>query len=199
MREFTLMAADYPVTITPSVRHGIIKSAYFMDKREHLSTIKKINSLLRLRKKEKWDGRRIVVTGLTLEPLELIGIFEQFGISVCADDLAHELRQFRTDVPYFGKPLRSLARQWQVRSGCSLAFDPYKSRIKLVTDLVKTTGADGLVISLMKFCDPEEYDVPVIMEECKKQGIPLLCIEMDQQSRSFEQIRTRIQGFTEQL
>ena len=116
-----------------------------------------------------------------------------------ADDLAQESRQFRTNVPFYGSPIESLAKQWQDHKGCSLAFDPYKSRIKHVIDLAKTSGADGVVIALMKFCDPEEYDVPIIMEACEKAGLRLLTIEIDQQAHSFEQIRTRVQSFVESM
>ena len=199
MRTFTEVAVDYPQTITPTVRHKIIKAAYFMDKKDYIPVIRKITSLLRLKKPETWNGKKIVATGLTMEPTELLKIFEEFDFTVVADDLAQESRQFRTDVPFYGTPVESLAKQWQNHKGCSLAFDPYKSRIKHIVDLAKTTGADGVVIALMKLCDPEEYDVPIIMEACEKAGLRLLTIEIDQQSNSFEQIRTRVQSFAESM
>lgn len=199
MRTFTEVAMDYPQTITPTIRHKLIKAAFFMDKKDYIPVISKITSLLRLKKPEIWNGKKIVVTGLTMEPEELLKIFEAFDVSVVADDLAQESRQFRTNVPFYGSPIESLAKQWQDHKGCSLAFDPYKSRIKHVIDLAKTSGADGVVIALMKFCDPEEYDVPIIMEACEKAGLRLLTIEIDQQAHSFEQIRTRVQSFVESM
>lgn len=138
----------------------------------------------------------MIVTGLTLESEGILGIFEQFGLSVVGDDLAHESRQFRTDVPYYGDPI---PKQWQDHRGCSLAMDPYKERIEMSVEMVRATDADGLVVALMKFCDPEEYDVPIIMDACKKAGIPMLIIEIDQQARAYEQIRTRLQSFAENL
>ena len=199
MRQFTELAADYPQTVTPTVRHKIIKAGYFMDKREYLEIVEGILRELRKKKPEKWEGKRVVVSGLTLEPNEVLEIFEQFHVAVVADDLAQESRQFRTDVPFFGNPVDSLAKQWQDRQGCSLAFDPYKYRMKMLKHMVKASGADGLIVAVMKFCDPEEYDVPIIMETCEEAGIPLLIIEIDQQSRSFEQIRTRLQSFVENM
>lgn len=78
-------------------------------------------------------------------------------------------------------------------------MDPYKERIEMLVEMVRATDADGLVVALMKFCDPEEYDVPIIMDACKKAGIPMLIIEIDQQARAYEQIRTRLQSFAENL
>ncbi len=199
MREFTSVAAQYPELITPIVRHKMIKASFFMDKAEYLAIIRRVTELLRLRKPQDWNGKKVVVTGLTLEPTAVLEIFEQFDLTVVADDLAQESRQFRTDVPYYGDPLKSLAKQWQNHSACSLAYDPYKGRIRHIMDLVKQNDADGVIIALMKFCDPEEYDVPIIMEACQKAGIPYLTIEIDQQATAYEQIRTRIQGFTENM
>ena len=51
----------------------------------------------------------------------------------------------------------------------------------------------------MKFCDPEEYDYPIYKAELEKAGIPELYLETDQQLSTFEQIRTRVQSFTEML
>lgn len=89
--------------------------------------------------------------------------------------------------------------QWQEREGCSLAFDPYKGRVRLLLDIARSTKADGLILGLMKFCDPEEYDVPILMEAFKEARIPLLVVEIDQQTRAYEQIMTRIQSFAETL
>ncbi len=198
MREFTKVAADYPRIITPTVRHNIIKAGFFMDKKDYLPLIEGLTNELRKDQPEEWNGKRVVVTGITMEPNELLDIFGQFDISIAADDLAQESRQFTTDVPYMAEPVYALAQQWRNRV-CSLAFDPYKSRINSLIETVRAKKADGLVIALMKFCDPEEYDVPIILDACKKTGIPCLTIEIDQQATSVEQIRTRLQSFAENM
>ena len=66
-------------------------------------------------------------------------------------------------------------------------------------NMVKETGADAVVVMMMKFCDPEEYDYPIYKAELEKAGIPELYLETDQQLSTFEQIRTRVQSFTEML
>ena len=199
MREFTQVARDHLKTISPRVRHNIMKASYFMDKAEYMTYIDDLIYGLRKEGAEIWNGKKVILSGITFEPAELLGILEFYNVAVCGDDLAHESRQFRTDVPYHKSPLQALAAQWQNQSACSLAFDPFKSRVQHLLDLVRSTRADGLVIGVMKFCDPEEYDVPILMEAFEKAGIPLLCVEVDQQSTAFEQIKTRIQGFVESL
>lgn len=199
MRTFTMVAADYPQTITPTVRHSILKAAWFMDKEFYTSLVENLTHELRKGRPEAWDGKRVVLSGITFEPEELLKILEFYHLSVAGDDLAQESRQFRTDAPWARTPLESLAMQWQEREGCSLAFDPYKGRVRLLLDIARSTKADGLILGLMKFCDPEEYDVPILMEAFKEARIPLLVVEIDQQTRAYEQIMTRIQSFAETL
>ena len=57
--------------------------------------------------------------------------------------------------------------------------------------------ADAVIICMMKFCDPEEFDYPILLQEFAEAGVKNLQIEIDQETTSFEQIRTRIQTFSE--
>ncbi|MGB5822855.1 MAG: 2-hydroxyacyl-CoA dehydratase family protein, partial [Proteocatella sp.] len=112
---------------------------------------------------------------------------------------AQETRQFRTDVPAGSHALERLARQWSDIEGCSLAFDPKKKRGHIIVDDVKNKNIDGVVYAMMKFCDPEEYDYPIIKKDVDAANIPNLYIEIDQQTTNNEQVRTRIQTFAEIL
>jgi benzoyl-CoA reductase/2-hydroxyglutaryl-CoA dehydratase subunit BcrC/BadD/HgdB len=59
--------------------------------------------------------------------------------------------------------------------------------------------ADAIVLIQMKFCDPEEFDYPILKKELGEANTPLLYLEIEQQMDSPEQIRTRIQSFAEML
>lgn len=144
------------------------------------------------------ERQKVILTGITAEPDEFLQILKDFGIAVVADDLAQESRQFRVDVPTEGgEPLYRLAKQWQDMYGCSLATDRSKGRIQMLVDMAKETNADAVIYCQMKFCDPEEFDYPLIYNKLEEEGIRNLMVEIDQQASSFEQIRTRIQSFVE--
>ncbi|MGS0763454.1 2-hydroxyacyl-CoA dehydratase subunit D [Syntrophomonas curvata] len=199
MREFCSIARNYPRTITPAVRHLVIKSGYFMEKSQHAMLVDELSKELKKLPPEEWQGKKVVLTGITAEPDALLEIFDENQITVVADDLAQESRQFRTDVPAGEEPLLCLARQWSLIEGCSLAYDPQKKRVEMLIELVRETGADGLIFCMMKFCDPEEFDHPIIAEQFEAAGIPSLYLEIDQQQQSMERERTRIQSFAEML
>jgi len=199
MRDFCMVARDYPLTITPVIRHLVIKSGFFMEKSEHTRLVSELITELKKHPAEKRAGKKVVLTGITAEPDELLRIFDENGLMVVADDLAQESRQFRTDVPAGADPLLSLAMQWAEVEGCSLAYDPQKQRASMIVNMVKESGADAVVLCMMKFCDPEEFDQPIIIEQLEAAGIPYLCLEIDQQIQSLERDRTRVQSFTEML
>ena len=200
MREFSALAAKHLDIITPTVRHGIMKSAFFMDKAEHTASVKKINAGLKALPEHKFSGKKVILSGISSEPKELLEILEENGIAVVGDDLAQESRQYRTDTPLSGGgALKRPALQWQKRTCCSLIHELGQPRGTYLSELCRERQADGVINCLMKFCDPEEYDQPWLEADLRQAGYPCLTIEVDPLNKSFEQLRTRIQTFAEML
>ena len=50
---------------------------------------------------------------------------------------------------------------------------------------------------MTKFCDPEEFDYPLIYKACQAEEIPVLEVEVDRQMNNYEQARTLIESFKE--
>lgn len=200
MREFCEVANLYPNIITPEVRHNVIKSRWFIDKEIHTKLVREFIDLLKKENPVEWKGKKVVLTGILAEPAELLKIFEDENIAVVADDLAQESRQFRNDVPEIdGDPLYALAKWWQDLEGCALATDPDKVRGQMLIDLVKKHEADGVIVCMLKFCDPEEFDYPIYYQEFKDAGVKSTIIEVDLNTASFGQIKTKIQTFADML
>lgn len=199
MREFTRIAAEYPQIIGAKTRHLIIKAGWFMDKKTYTEDIKEIISGLASEEKQSFGGTRVVATGLLGEPVQLLDIFEENKVAVVADDLAQESRQFRTPGRTQGTVLEKMAFRIADQKGDTFLYESEKTRGQMLIDLVKEKKADAVVVFMMKFCDPEEFDYPIYKKELEEAGIPILYLEIDQQMDSFEQIRTRVQSFTEML
>jgi len=199
MRDFVEAVKDYPTTINARKRHLIIKAGYFMDKKIYTEVIQSIIDALKEIPPEKSNGIKIVATGLIGEPIELLDIFAENNISVVADDLAQESRQFRVPGRKKGSPLEKMAYRIVDQRGCTFLFEEEKTKGQMLVNMVRENNAQAVVVIMMKFCDPEEFDYPIIKEDIEAAEIPLLYLEIDQQMDSFEQIRTRIQSFAEML
>lgn len=44
-------------------------------------------------------------------------------------------------------------------------------------DLYNQRKADGILISIIKFCEEEEFDYPVLKKDFEAEGIPVLYLE----------------------
>ena len=198
-REFSDVAAEYAAVVTPSDRHAVIKARWFMEKSRHTALVKELIAALKAEPAPEFKGKKIIVTGIQVEPYDVLDIFQENGFAIVADDLAQETRNFRQDVPDDDDALMALARAWNEFDGCSLATDANKPKGQMIIDAVKKYGADAVVVCMMKFCDPEEFDYPILLQEFEAAGVKNLYIEIDQESTAFEQVKTRIQTFAEIL
>ena len=198
-REFSDVAAEYAAVVTPSDRHAVIKARWFMEKSRHTALVKELIAALKAEPAPEFKGKKIIVTGIQVEPYDVLDIFQENGFAIVADDLAQETRNFRQDVPDDDDALMALASAWNEFDGCSLATDANKPKGQMIIDAVKKYGADAVVVCMMKFCDPEEFDYPILLQEFEAAGVKNLYIEVDQESTAFEQVKTRIQTFAEIL
>lgn len=200
MREFSAVANEHLDIVTPRVRHAVMKSAYFYEKSEHSALVREVIEGLRQLPSHRFNGKKILLAGILCEPAELLDVLAENHLAVVGDDLAQEMRQYRTDIPTEGGgAIRRLALQWRNRYGCSLIHEIGKPRGHMLTGLCRETGADGVINCLMKFCDPEEYDQPYLEQDLRHAGVPVMTVEIDPLSTGYEQYRTRIQSFAEML
>lgn len=200
MREFTALAAQHPEIITAKKRYAIIKAGCYMDKAVYTKLVKEINEGLKSEGPSTFKGIRATVTGIMMEPVDVLDIFEENNIAIVGDDLAIGSRLWRTpareDVEDVYQKMAYMIRDIE---GDTFFFDPEKKKGQMLIDMTKAMHADACIVMMMKFCDPEEYDYPIYKAELAKAGVPELYLEFDQQLSSFEQIRTRVQSFTEML
>ncbi|MDR2132758.1 MAG: 2-hydroxyacyl-CoA dehydratase family protein [Clostridiales Family XIII bacterium] len=199
LREFVALCNDYPVTVDAKIRHLVIKASYFMDRGEYLETLNELNAELKAQPKEDADVVKVVLTGIIAEPDGLLNLLTDNRMRVVADDLAQESRQFRTPARPGLRAIEQMAYRISDQVGCPLLFEEQKSRGRMLIDLAKNNKAHGVIVVLLKFCDPEEYDYPICKAELEAAGIPHLMIEIDHNAKNFETLRTRIQSFAEIL
>lgn len=194
MREFAELAAD--AEITAAERSDVFKSAWFMLPEEHTAVVKQINE--ELKKGPKAEGKvRVLVSGILADSPNLLKIFDDNGIKVVFDDVAHESRQYKTDIPEMDNPIDALAQKFADMDNCTLLYDRDKKRVDYIVEQAKKHDAKGVIVLMTKFCDPEEFDYVPIKRACDAAGLMNLNIEVDRQMVNYEQANTMIQAFKE--
>jgi benzoyl-CoA reductase/2-hydroxyglutaryl-CoA dehydratase subunit BcrC/BadD/HgdB len=199
MREFTETVRKQPSLLSAKTRHLIIKAAYFMDKKIYTEKIRKLIDEINKLPEEQTAAKKIILTGLIAEPAGMLDIMTENQMYVVADDLAQESRQFRTAAPKEGDALQRMVERIAMQDGCAFLYDEGKSRGARIVGLAAKYEADAVIYCQLKFCDPEEFDYPIIKKELEAAGIPALYLEIEQQMDSLGQLRTRIQSFAEIL
>jgi bcr-type benzoyl-CoA reductase subunit C len=199
-RKFVKLAAQHPESVSPVQRSAVLKSAYFMDKSDHTALLTRLNSQLETLPKSDWKGSKILLSGILADSKNLMQILADNNMAIVADDVAHQSRAFRLDVPGADDPMTALALQFAGQDYDVLLYDPeLNKRPEYIVDLARENGAQGVVILMMQFCDPEEMEYPSLKQALDKADIPSVSIGFDQQMRDFEQARTQIQAFADVL
>jgi len=196
-RAFTDLVPDHLNTITPKIRHSVLKAAWFMDKKVYTEKLKAVNAALRDLPKEEFTGTRLVLTGIMLDAENVLDLLEELHVGVVDDLLCHESLQFRTLAREGGSARDKIAGRILDVKGVSPLYEPMKPRGDLLADVAQQRGAAGVLFCLLKFCDPEAFDQPLVQKDLERRGVPMLSIENDQLVESVGQLRTRIQGFLE--
>lgn len=202
-RRFVKLAAAHPDVITARKRCDVLKASWFMLKNEYNDMLIELNNELEKLPVCNWNGAKIVTSGIICDNPTLLKIFEDNNIAIVADDVAHESRSFRVDCPETaGDPMMALAMQFAAQDYDVLLFDPQSNknrRGEFVAQLCKESKADGLVLFMQQFCDPEEMEYPSLKKALDDAGVKYIKLGIDQQMRDFGQAATAIEAFAESL
>lgn len=202
-REFCKLANAHPDLIPASVRAAILRAAYFMLKDEYTAKLEELNKELAAAPAGKFDGHKVVVSGIIYNMPGILKAMDDNKLAVAADDCAYESRSFAVDAPEdLDNGLQALAVQFAKQKNDVLLYDPEfakNARAEHVCQLVKDSGAEGVVVFMMQFCDPEEMEYPDLKKALDAHHIPHVKIGVDQMTRDFGQAQTALEAFAESL
>ena len=201
-REFVKLAGQHPEAISAVERSAVLRSAWFMEPAVHAQKLEELNEELSKLPASNWKGRKVVTSGIICDNPKLLQIFDDNNIAIAADDVAQETRAFRVDASEEGDPMMALAQQFVDQDYDVLLYDEHSNknrRADYVVQMVKESGAQGLVLFMQQFCDPEEMEYPYLKKALDDAGIPHIKLGVDQQMRDFGQASTAIQAFADVL
>lgn len=141
----------------------------------------------------------------------VISLIEQFA-EIVMDDNCMGSRKMSTNVRHSDSMLESLSDHYLCTTMCPRTFREEKvgnieksfetdlqSRFGYLNDYVKEWNVDGVIILLVRFCDPFSFEIPDMVRYFDKIGIPAIYIEYDYSKGALAGIATKVQAFTEML
>lgn len=195
MQEFSSVASRHTDVITASARHNVFMNGFLRDKADYTMLVRELTSELKKLPEVK-PRRAVALTGIALDTERVLRCMEENGFAVTADMLAQESLQVETLVPENGSALERIAAWWSNVRCSSLTLDEKKLRADKLVELVSSGLADGIIVAMPAFCDPEEYDYPILCEALQQKGVAQIGLELSGPS-GCEQACSRIQAFAE--
>jgi benzoyl-CoA reductase/2-hydroxyglutaryl-CoA dehydratase subunit BcrC/BadD/HgdB len=147
------------------------------------------------------SGVPVLVTGYVPEPGAFFDVLARAGAYVAGDDYAAVGRRV---VPASGAQgrldpwARVLERYWS-SPPCPTRSADQPARMRHLMRLLERSGARGVLVHGVKFCEPELFDVPAIRATFAARGVPVLVLETELEGELSGQTTTRIEAFVEML
>ena len=201
-RKFSKLASEHCDVISAVSRSAVYRASWFMLKDEYTEKLEQLNAELEKLPAANWTGKKIVTSGIICDNPKLMQILDDNQIAIAADDVANESRPCLVDAAETGDPMMALAQQFADQDYDVLLYDEHSSenrRADFIVKMVKESGAQGLVLFMQQFCDPEEMEYPYLKKALNAAGIPHIKLGVDQQMRDFGQAATALEAFADML
>jgi benzoyl-CoA reductase subunit C len=94
--------------------------------------------------------------------------------------------------------LRALANRYVQRPPCPTKDFPERRRLPHLLRLAEEYNVQAAVILLQKFCEPHQFDTPMIESALNKRNIPTVVVEIDAPI-SLGQVRIRVESLLDMI
>lgn len=155
--------------------------------------------------------KRILLYGACLDALPLIKLIEDLDAEVVMDDNCMGTRTYFRDVPLTTDPMDGITTRY-LGLTCARTFQEavvgefkkdksadLQERFAHLGKFIKKWGVEGVVIQLVRFCDPFGFEVPELKDYLNSLNVPNIYLEMEYTTGSLAPLRTRAQTFLETL
>ncbi|MFH1078778.1 MAG: 2-hydroxyacyl-CoA dehydratase family protein [Pseudomonadota bacterium] len=201
LRTIYEIRAQNPDAVSGSDVYSIMKAAMIMDRQEILALLNEVVMELRQKKSAgATSGRkRVILSGGICDFPDVYPMIEEAGGAVVWDDLCMGTRTFSGDFATKTDPVEAIAGRYMERIVCPAKHSGLTNRADYLVRMARERDARGVIILLLKFCDPHAFDYPYLKNALDREGIPNLLIEVEDQLPPDGQLRTRFDAFLEML
>lgn len=176
----------------------IVLSSMLTPKDKHNKLLEQLLREVENRSDPPKSGVRLLITGSVMDVTDLLSIVETVGGIVVADDLCTGTRYFWDLVGVDKDPLEAISKRHLNKIPSPSRYH-HQERFSHIIDLIKQYDVEAVINFLLKFCDTHLFDAPLLTEELKNQGIPVLNLEWEHTRSGIAPMKTRIEAFIETI
>ncbi|MCS7280450.1 MAG: 2-hydroxyacyl-CoA dehydratase family protein [Desulfobacterota bacterium] len=197
LKEIYSIKNENPSSVSSKEFFSMVKISQQVDKGEFNRSLKKIKDSLKPGKKEGYID--VILCGITCEPIEIYGLFDELKLNVIADNLLIGSRYLEGEVEDGEDLIDKLTERHFKRGFFSPIHGNVFAEFEQIKKLYKEKNAKAVIYVHIEFCESQEYDLPDLKRMMKQEGIPMHVIETEYQTTSLSHIRTRLQAFIESI
>jgi len=180
--------------------YSLIRQGEFLRVEDHIPLLKKAASEMADRPVHK--AIPVMITGYVPEPMALLDALNAAGAMVVADDYAGIGRRIPRPIDNRlddAGGIDAVIRRYLSLPPCPTKTMNPQSRIPYLLSLIRESGARGVVIHEVKFCEPELFEIPSLRKAFESEGIPVLFLETELETELSSRTITMIEAFLEVL
>lgn len=145
------------------------------------------------------NGPSILLSGIVPTPSELLPLLDQLSVQVVNDDYLCCQRRIASSFPDDEDPFETLTASYFSMPPCSTKNSSLADRLNYILKMAETGGAKGIIFNLIKFCEPELFDIPQLVKGLKAAGLATLTLDSDINQGMSGQLVTRVEAFIEMI
>lgn len=143
-------------------------------------------------------GAPLILSGVLPEPMDVLGAISAAGGRVVADDTACVGR--RAYAAGSGTdPYVRIAEAMVHGPPDPMRGSPIDARTQRLERLAEATGARGVLFYAVKYCEPELYDIPLMVKAMRARGLQTLVVETEVGAPLDDRTIGRIEAFMEMM
>ena len=180
--------------------YALLRRGEWLWPEDHLAELRE--ALARLAPGPVSTGIPVLVSGYVPEPPALLEALNRAGAFVSGDDYAAVGRRVVRLPPSPPSTLDLWARiseRYWAAPPCPTRNADATLRARYLLDLAERSGARGVLLHVVKFCEPELFDVPTLRRAFASRGLPVLLLEGELETQLAAQTVNRIEAFVEMM
>lgn len=143
---------------------------------------------------------RLLFYGCINDDTSLVRLIEECSAYLVMDDTCIGARSMLGGVGNVEQMLEGLMRYYFRDFQCPRTYRGTDvKRFDYLIDAARASGAQGVILYILSFCDPHKTDVVDMRNYLDEAGLPSLVLEDDYSMGNLESMRTRIDAFLETI
>jgi bcr-type benzoyl-CoA reductase subunit C len=198
-RELYRLRRERPGFVSNYDFYAAIKTGFFLPRNEYNQRLERLLARLEALNGPSGPGVKIVLSGMVFDPIAAYRLFDELGLWIVDDDFANGWRTVSKARLDTGDLVQGVTDFLFNPAPCCCLYNPDNDRHPYLLAKVHEADADGVLFWYTKFCEPDAFDRPQLMERLRAEGIPAGLIEVELSMTQFDALRTRLDAFREMI